>query len=101
MVKPITFINGIFGKIGDNEAQPLFCGFHNDPGSQKSWSAKTIKNNKLPAVIKKENNNYFTPAVFSQTPEGTYRAKKDNFVAGYAIFIDDIGTKVKVTVLGG
>ncbi|KAF0221112.1 MAG: hypothetical protein FD174_610 [Geobacteraceae bacterium] len=96
MTKPFEFIKGIFGDdIEKKEAQPLFCGFPDDPGSNKSWSAKAIENKTLPNVIKKENNNYFTPAVFCTDPEGKHRAKKDYFVAGHAIFIDDIGTKVK------
>jgi hypothetical protein len=95
-IKRIEFIKGIFGEdFESRKAQPLFCGFPGDPTDFKFWSAKIVRNNKIPSVIKNENNNYFSPAIFKPDPEGKYRKRNKWFVAGYAIFIDDIGTKVK------
>jgi len=92
----MEFIVGIFGDIaGDAEARPLFCGFSDDPGSNKGWSPRAIKNGKLPTSITDTNNCYFSVATFRPDGEGKYRAKKQQVAANYAILLDDIGTKAK------
>ena len=96
MKKIFEFIMGIYLKVlVDTEEQPLFCGFPEDPTKKGYWAPKTMQDGKLPKVINKSNNNYFSLATYRKNSEGKFRAKKENIVAVHAILLDDIGTKVK------
>lgn len=88
------FIKAIYGEVSPTDkAQPLFCGFPDDPGLMKYWTANTMKSGKLPSVINASNNCYFSLATFKLDPEGKYKAQKALVVASYAILLDDIQTK--------
>ena len=95
MKKLIDFVLGIFFQIAvDAAEQPLFCGFPDDPNKNERWTPKTMRGGKLPNVIKKNHNNYFTLASYRTDPQGNYRAKKEYVVAVHAILLDDISPKM-------
>jgi hypothetical protein len=92
----LAFIMAIFGQIAtDAKIKFLLCGFPDNPDTNKYWTARTMRGEKPPKVIRKTNNNYIQLATFRQTPEGGYRAKNKYVEAYYALVLDDIGTKIK------
>lgn len=90
------FVQAMFGKmLSDQKEQPLFCGFPDDPKAGGNWFPKTMNHGELPKQINKINNNYVNISTYRPNEKGEYRAKEGLVVATHAIMLDDIGTKVK------
>ena len=89
-------VQAMFGEVlQDQEEQPLFCGFPDDPRANGKWFPRVMQRGGIPTQIKKNNNNYVNISTFRPDIHGDYRAKEELFAATYAILLDDIGTKVK------
>jgi len=92
------FLKAIFGNVDGNQ-RPLLCGFKGHPGqvSAGKWNASPWLPGETP--FDDQANNFSTLATFKLDSKGRYRRKKDNFVAQYAVMLDDIGAKVNLALL--
>ena len=92
-VSNVDFIKGIFGDVIGSE-RPLFVSFAGDPNAVQSraWFGQPYIADKT--LLLKSHNNYTSYATFKPDDEGKYRRQKKQFVALYAVMLDDIGIKV-------
>jgi hypothetical protein len=87
------FAKGIFGDIIGTE-RPVMVSFAGNPNDIKktAWFGKPWIIDKT--TLSRAHNNYISFATFKPDDEGKYRRQKKQFVALYAVMLDDIGTKV-------
>lgn len=86
------FLTSVFGII-EADARPVVCHFKGSPGrSGANWSGHPWMKGTTDTTAA-DQNWYFSMATFAPDSEGKFRRKKDQFVALYAIMLDDIGTK--------
>lgn len=86
------FLNAIFGII-EADARPIICNFRGNPGrSGARWSGRPWLAGATDTTAA-DQNWYFSLATFAPDSEGKFRRRKEQFVALYAIMLDDIGTK--------
>lgn len=86
------FLTSIFGII-EADARPVVCHFRGSPGrSGANWAGRAWMMGTTDTATA-DQNWYFSLATFAPDSGGKFRRKKDQFVALYAIMLDDIGTK--------
>lgn len=87
------FLTSIFGII-EADARPAVCHFKGSPSGRSggNWAGRAWMMGTTDTTAVDENW-YFSLATFAPDSEGKFRRKKDQFVALYAIMLDDIGTK--------
>ncbi|HRB29126.1 MAG TPA: hypothetical protein PK517_03005 [Nitrosomonas sp.] len=87
------FITGIFGDIVGSE-RPIVVSFSGDPNKvgKSAWFGKHWIAGKT--SLPDDSNNYTSFATFKPDDEGKYRRQKKQFVALYAVMLDDVGVKV-------
>ncbi len=95
----IGFLRGIFGEALKNE-YPILVSFKGNPTkvNKNKWYGKPWTGGDAILNIR-ENNNYFSLALFRPDDAGQYRRRKSQFQALYAIMLDDIGSKVNLARL--
>ena len=87
------FLSAVFGQAL-NDTRPIVVSFEGNPNETakaawfgSSWAPGGVE---TPANA----NNYFSLGVYRPDEAGRYRRRKADFVALYAIVLDDVGTKV-------
>lgn len=92
----IRFLRAIFGEVLKDE-YPILVSFKGNPTkvNKNKWYGRPWTSDDAVLNIR-ENNNYFSLALFRPDDAGQYRRKKSQFQALYAIMLDDIGTKVSL-----
>ncbi len=99
LITNADFIASVFGELQGNDL-PICVSFAGNPSKicNAAWfghpwiAAKTI--------TRKDRNNYISFATFKPDSQNKYRRQKKQFVALYAVMLDDIGSKVPLDKLG-
>ena len=90
------FLSGIFPSVEEGGFVAV-CSISGDPDEDISWIAKRADSATLPD----SKNNYFSFSTFKLRDDGTFKARKAQSVSCHGIMLDDIGTKVLRSSLGG
>lgn len=87
------FLSAIFGDL-DRDLRPVVVSFSGHPNKvpKSNWFgyAWDLEETELPPT----QNNYFSISVFCPNEAGQYRRQKAQFRGLYAVYFDDVGTKV-------
>nr|WP_321464597.1 DNA-primase RepB domain-containing protein [uncultured Desulfobulbus sp.] len=73
----------------------VVCSKPGDP-TTGGWPAQSADSANLPDT----NNNYFVCSTFRPCDDGSFKVRKEQFVACYGLLLDDVGTKVPLDQLG-
>ncbi len=78
----------------------ILCGFEGDPGDQspQSWKPRPWRHG-VDIPFGPLDNGYVTVSSFLRAGDGSYRRRTDCFGSGLAFMIDDVGTKVKQSIV--
>lgn len=98
MVCNDEFLSSIFGDP-DGDLRPVVVSFTGHPNKVpksswfgRAWDPETVN-------LTTANNNYFSLAVFCPNEAREYRRQKAQFRGLYAIYFDDVGTKVDADLI--
>jgi hypothetical protein len=95
----IQFLNTLGTALND-EQRLILCGFTGDPNAAQpgDWKPRPWQPGRdLP--FGRSNNAYVTVASFGRAADGSFRRRSETFAAGLALMVDDVGTKVPLTVV--
>lgn len=93
------FLNALFPSLPDDE-RAILCGFVGDPNDRPShaWKPRPwAPGDSIPVSSKA--NGYVCLSTFRTSADGTYRRRRVGFAAAHAFMIDDIGTKLPLSLL--
>ena len=96
----IDFLNALFWTDLPDDERAILCGFPGDPSDKpkNAWRPRSWRpGREIP--IECDENAYVCVATFSRRPDRSFRRRKENFRAAYALMVDDVGTKVPTSVL--
>ncbi len=87
------FLSAVFGDLRD-DLRPVVVAFAGHPGrvAQSAWFGRGW--DATAPDLPPDMNTYFSLSAFRPDESGTYRRRKAQFVALYAVMLDDVGTKV-------
>ncbi|NBU73463.1 MAG: hypothetical protein EBS53_18815, partial [Bacteroidetes bacterium] len=90
------FLSAIFGEVNEVHC-PIIVSFAGNPNEveKDKWFGRPWLLEQSVSLDPK-NNNYFSLSSFRPNDSGVYRRRKSDFVALYALMLDDIGTKVSL-----
>ena len=90
------FLSAIFGEVNEVHC-PIIVSFAGNPYEveKDKWFGRPWLLEQSVSLDPK-NNNYFSLSSFRPNDSGVYRRRKSDFVALYALMLDDIGTKVSL-----
>lgn len=89
------FLNALTGRALADE-RFIVCAFVGDPNTAgfHAWRPRPLRPRGEPPDLRKEANAYVTVASFGRSGDGSFRRRAENFSAGWALMVDDVGTKV-------
>lgn len=88
------FLGDLAAGMGGDE-RLILCGFRGDPATAgaHAWRPRPWRPG-AEVPFGPQENAYVTVASFLRAEDGTYRRRSECFVAGRALMVDDVGTKV-------
>lgn len=91
------FISKVFTSLAA-ATSPIICTKSGDPGAG-GWMPISAQN--AAARCTPNQNNFFQCSSFYPDPDGSWKARKENFAACHTLMLDDVGTKVPLEKLQG
>ena len=82
------FLNALVAGAPEGSAL-MFTQFRGDPNKDGRWAVRPLKSVRQ---LDPDSNVYITTATMFPSEDGRYRRKRENFAAGCALMIDDVGT---------
>ena len=96
------FLNALAGDEAHMPADErlILCGFDGDPNNapQHAWRPRPWRPGKE-IVLNDQGNGYVTVASFRRAGDQSFRRRSDCFAAGLALMIDDVNTKIPMSVM--
>lgn len=96
-----AFLEALVPELPEEERM-ILCGFVGDPGKvdKAAWRPRPWRPGR-PLELVAAANAYITVASFSRSADNSFRRRGETFAAGWALMVDDVGTKVdRATVQG-
>jgi hypothetical protein len=90
----------LLGRASEKEERLILTGFKGDPNDAPSHSWKPVPwrpGKEIPFTRK--HNVYVTVASFGRSSDRSFRRRREGFVAGRALMVDDVGTKVHINAV--
>lgn len=90
----------LLGRHLAKEERLIICGFRGDPDDAvpSAWRPRPWKVG-VDIPFSSKNNGYVAVSSFIRAEDGSFRRRQGNFAAGLCLMVDDVGTKVKESVV--